>query len=152
MIYIAHRGNINGKNTETENSINQILECLKLDLNIEIDLWYTTNGFMLGHDEPMYSVSEEFLYKYSNKLWCHAKNSEAMFRLKKNNFHCFWHETDKYTITSRGLIWAYPGSIIDSQTICVMPETVEDKDIEIGIAHGICSDNIEYYKKLIQGV
>ena len=57
----------------------------------------------------------------------------------------FWHETDKYTITSKKYIWAYPGSIVTGnyKSICVLPEL---NDQCIKNFSGLCSDFIESYK------
>ena len=63
--------------------------------------------------------------------------------MSKINCHYFWHEEDKYTITSKGYIWAYPGEEINENTICVLPEKINQK---IGKCAGICSDFIEKFK------
>ena len=31
--------------------------------------------------------------------------------MSKMNCHYFWHQEDDYTITSKGIIWAYPGKV-----------------------------------------
>lgn len=148
MMYIAHRANICGKNINTENTKKQIVKCFNLNLLVEIDLWHINNQFFLGHDEPIHKINTDFLLKNKHLLLCHAKNESALFEMIQNKLHCFWHEEDDYTITSQGLIWAYPGSKINKNTIAVMPEisTYEIKDLIL--AYGICSDNIQYYQKL----
>lgn len=144
MIYIAHRANYIGKNLSTENSINQITYCLSLGVDVEIDVWYVENSWWLGHDKPQYPINEQFLF--NNNLWCHAKNNDAFFQMvNQKNIHCFWHETDAYTLTSRGYIWAYPGSKLNNQSICVLPEKYSYTIDEIQHCAGICSDEIEKY-------
>ena len=145
MIYIAHRGNITGKNINTENTVGQINYCLSINLDVEIDIWYYHKNLWLGHDEPKYKINENFLY--NKKLWCHAKNSEALFYMSNNkNIHYFWHNLDNYTITSKGYLWALSGCDLNHQTICVLPENYDYSTNGLGVCAGICSDNIMRYK------
>ena len=65
------------------------------------------------------------------------------FNLK--SIHYFWHENDKITLTSRNIIWAYPGNQPISQSIAVMPELNEETQLFNSL--GICSDKIFYYKE-----
>ena len=56
MKLIAHRGNITGPKPELENSPDYIFEAIKKGFDVEVDVWYGTDGkFMLGHDNPDYS-------------------------------------------------------------------------------------------------
>lgn len=140
MKFISHRGNIFDKKPELENSIHYINSALNMGYDVEIDLWYD-NGFWLGHDSPQYQVDVHFLS--NKKLWCHAKNLEALDKLLLLKTRCFWHETDSYTITSDGIVWAYPGSKLSKNCVCVLPET---NNISITKCYGICSDFIDKYK------
>ena len=140
MILISHRGNIDGKKPELENTPNYIQKALDLGYHIEIDVWYD-NGFYLGHDSPQHKVS--FDYLINNKFWCHAKNLEAIIEMKKHPIHCFWHQKDDITLTSQGYIWAYPGKQQIKNSIAVLPEIYND---DISQCIGICSDIIESYK------
>jgi hypothetical protein len=47
MIYISHRGNINGKNIERENSPEYILETLNKGYDVEVDIWIINNKWFL---------------------------------------------------------------------------------------------------------
>ena len=148
MIYISHRGNLSGKNTHTENTWNQIEKCLTLNYDVEIDVWFINQRFYLGHDKPTEPINIEKLM--NSKLWCHAKNHDAIFEmLKYKNIHCFWHENDKYTITSNKILWSFPGEPIDFNTVCVLPELTNFSMIYLQQSYGICSDNITYYYKLL---
>ena len=60
------------------------------------------------------------------------------------NIHCFWHQEDDFTLTSRGFIWTYPGKELTLKSICVLPESTDN---EIGECFGICSDVIKKYKQ-----
>lgn len=142
MLFISHRGNLNGKNTKYENSPNYILKAIEKGYHVEVDVWFK-NYFFLGHDKPKYKISKKFLE--NNKLWCHAKNLEALYELKKIKTKYFWHQNDDYTLTSNNYIWTYPGKKLSDKSICVLPE-LKNKKINRKIK-GICSDYIEEYKK-----
>lgn len=142
MIFISHRGNISGKIKKFENNPLYILEAIKKGYQVEIDVWHN-KFFYLGHDFPKYKVSKKFLI--NKKLWCHAKNLDALHELQKIKAKYFWHQNDDYTLTSNNYIWTYPGKKLSKKSICVLPET---KGIKIPkFISGICSDIIEKYKK-----
>jgi hypothetical protein len=86
MIFISHRGNLNGKKKESENKPVYIKDAIKKGFNVEIDVWYT-DGFYLGHDRPEFKVSKKFLE--NKKLWCHAKNLKALEKLQKIKLNIF---------------------------------------------------------------
>ena len=79
----------------------------------------------------------------NNSLWCHAKNFESLQKMLENGIHCFFHDTDKYTLTSKNYIWAFPGIDGGENTIAVKPE---GKNLDLKKFSGICSDNIINYK------
>jgi hypothetical protein len=144
MILISHRGNISGINKKSENNPDRILEVLSLGYNVEIDVWVVKGDLFLGHDSPQYKIDLPFLSDV--RLWCHAKNIDALeTMLNANNIHCFWHQNDDYTLTSRGYIWTYPNQKLSNISIAVLPETV--KNYDISNAFGICSDIIKAYSR-----
>jgi hypothetical protein len=137
MLLISHRGNINGK-SEQENHPSHIDYALKQGFDVEIDVWKVNEvEWYLGHDEPQYKIDLEFLK--NDKLWCHAKNIKALFDMYNNNIHCFWHQEDDVTLTSKGYLWTYPNKELTENSICVLPEKQE---IDIKKCAGICSDYI----------
>ena len=143
MILISHRGNINGKIPLRENEPSYIRDAIHLGYDVEIDVWHNNNTFWLGHDNPEYQIGLYFLLENADKLWCHAKNIEAIIEMKKeNDINCFWHQEDDITLTSKGYIWAYPGKQPIKNSIAVMPEIYND-DLDKCI--GICSDYISNY-------
>ena len=149
MILISHRGNINGKNIEKENSPDYIIETLKLGFDVEIDIWIKDDKWYLGHDEPLYNIDINYFKQYFNNLWFHCKNLEALERIKNiNNTIYFWHENDTYTLTSNNLIWTYPGMKLSNYSICVLPEECNYSNIELYSCYGICSDFIKKYKEI----
>jgi hypothetical protein len=142
MKLISHRGNISGKQPGLENMPEYVLDTLKKGYDVEIDVWYN-NGFWLGHDEPTFPIGVSFLK--NKKLWCHAKNLEALSMMKKeNDIHYFWHQSDDYTITSQKYIWTYPNKLLYCDSICVLPELGHAENIKD--CYGICSDYIEKWK------
>lgn len=138
MILIAHRGNINGPNPETENEPDNIQSILALGYDVEIDVWYA-DGWWLGHDLPQYEIDFSFLNQ--SGLWIHCKNYDALQRLIPTDLNFFYHTDEDYALTSKRFIWAYPGQPGGDHTICVMPETPADAEGFVGV----CSDRVVDY-------
>lgn len=145
MILIAHRGNTNGRFESYENEPNYIDMAIKKGFDVEIDIWYIDNQIYLGHDEAQYGIDFRWLRDRIKKLWIHCKNLEALVLLKNCGYdvNYFWHQEDDFTITSMGYFWTYPGKELSSNSVAVMPETKEFKDIDK--AYAICSDYVEKY-------
>ena len=141
MILIAHRGNINGSIPEKENHPNYIKNTILEGYQVEVDVWYKSDGWWSGHDVPQYKFPEELL----KDCWCHIKNKDALVHGKKMNLpKYFWHENDAYTLTSNGYIWTHSNAPAIDNAILVMPEYRNEP-----IKHsydGICSDYIMKYK------
>ena len=147
MIFIAHRGNITGPEPEKENHPDHIQNALDKGFDVEIDVWIVKGKYLLGHNEPQYEVTRDFIL--NEKFWHHAKNTDALFNLNRiNNYfiNCFTHDQDDFTITSGGYIWTYPRNLPlnSDQSIAVMPERVPEWDWQK--AHGVCTDYPELYK------
>ena len=140
MIYISHRGLINGPDLNIENNPDQIEYLLSKNVNVEIDIHFYKSKFYLGHDEPRYEIKKNFLS--SKLLWCHAKTYEALNELQKTDLNYFWHQEDDYTITSLGYICVYPGKPIIKNSICVLPENF---NLDISKCYGICTDYLKKY-------
>ena len=132
MLFISHRGNTDGINSDTENLPSHIINTLE-SYHVEIDVWSIDNKWFLGHDEPTYEVDDKFLEL--PKLWLHAKNKEAVGRLKFTNTNWFWHQTDDLTLTSKGNIWCFPGHEIDGGIMVDHGQTTDAKIM------GVCTDN-----------
>ena len=145
MILIAHRGNVLGKNPSSENNPLYIEEALTLGYDVEIDVWYDSGDLYLGHDSPQYKVDEEYFQKKG--LWCHAKNVMAIHSLLNINAHCFWHQQDDITLTSKGVVWTFPDKKLIPGSVAVMPENSSYTSTDLEVCSGICSDFIRNYKK-----
>ena len=163
---ISHRGNINGKNEVFENHPDYITTTIDKGYSCEIDVWwanwsisndrrkdYKDYYWFLGHNFPTYKIGIEWLKIYNeiDSIWCHAKNIDTLYELQKENIHCFFHDRDSVTLTSRGFLWTYPGKKLTKNSICVLPETTKMIQTEgfIQICAGVCSDFIKEYKEIL---
>jgi hypothetical protein len=147
MKLIAHRGNLTGPNPLRENSIDYIEDAISEGFDVEIDLRVEGNECYLGHDDPQYFVTMEWLRKYKDVLWIHCKNCEALEKMSSSvvEFNYFWHETDCYTITSKNIGWVYPGKQPYSNSIVVVPESnpiIDFNVLKMYNCFGICSDYV----------
>jgi hypothetical protein len=144
MKFISHRGNLTGVYPEKENSPAYIQEALDAGFDCEIDVWYIDGKLLLGHDAPTYTTTVEFLQ--DNRLWCHAKNAEALEFMLANNIHCFWHENDQRVLTSRGYVWTYPHKqLINNAVIVVLDKEINYEFISRAVA--VCGDYVQSWKQ-----
>ena len=147
MKLISHRGNISGPNPERENHPEYIFEALQAGYDVEIDVWFVDNKFMLGHDEPQYEFPFELLNNNYSRLWLHCKNLDALSKLIEldptgQKVSYFWHENDKVTLTSKNVIWSHPNNAPIKNSIAVMPEV---NSYDVSECSGVCSDYIKNY-------
>jgi hypothetical protein len=145
MKIIAHRGNIHGPCKKEENTEEAISFAINMGFDCEIDVWIVGEFICLGHDYPEIKTTMEFLRRYTNSLWVHCKNVEALVKLK-DEFNCFFHDKDLYTLTSKGIIWGNIGSMTPKEGVQVMPEKGGDFT---GDCYGVCTDYPIYYKNLV---
>jgi hypothetical protein len=136
MLIIAHRGNLHGPNPAIENREETIVAALAKGFDCEIDVWKVDDRLWLGHDGPEHETSLAFLERHGSRLWVHCKNLDALVDLK-DQFNCFFHDKDTYTLTSKGFIWGNIGSPMTSKTIQVMPEKA---NCVYSDCLGVCSD------------
>jgi hypothetical protein len=154
MIYIAHRGLLNGPDKNKENTLPQIRESLLKGFDCEIDVWLVNDEWYLGHDGPDTKISLDFITQNWHNLWIHTKNEESFIAMVNMDemMNFFWHDTDTYTLTSLGYPWVYPGEKLFSKAVCVLPERVmkihEAKGLE---CFAVCSDYIEDIRELDNG-
>ena len=74
MRLIAHRGNLNGPNPLVENDPQRITYCIDEGYDVEIDVRYDhhTNMLWLGHDEPQYKITWNWIF---HRQFNYYKNS-----------------------------------------------------------------------------
>jgi len=149
MKLISHRGNMNGKCSSIENSLEAIENCLMEGLDIEVDLWFKDGNFYLGHDLPTFKVNINEIN--NEKIWFHIKNIETFSVIKDYNIkNYFWHQEDSCTLTSSQKFWLFPGNFISSKdSVFVLPELFKNVDISKYDHYAICTDEIFYFKKLL---
>ena len=140
MIKIAHRGNVNGPNNR-ENEPDYLLDAIAQGYEVEVDVWYIGGTLWLGHDYAQYKIDYTFLSKIADKAWFHCKNLEALtyFNDSLRSLNYFWHENDKFTLTSNGYIWTYPGQPVTTKSIIVDLEASDLAKYD-NIPYGICTD------------
>jgi hypothetical protein len=151
MKIISHRGNLTGSNPIRENSIDYIEDAIAEGFDVEIDLRVEDNDCYLGHDDPQYFVTMEWLKKYKDFLWIHCKNREALEKMSSSvvEFNYFYHECDRYTITSKGIGWVLIGQYPYSKSVIVLPESISLYEYQpeyIKNSFGICTDKPIFYK------
>ncbi len=117
MKVISHRGNLTGPQPDKENTPEYIHSALNQGIDCEIDLWLIDGKLYTGHDSPENLVTNKFIY--DERLWIHAKNLEALRFLCETGLHYFWHEEDKFTLTSKNYIWTYTGEKTCNRSIIV---------------------------------
>ncbi len=155
MIIISHRGNLDGPDPSRENNPDYIDEAIAQGFDVEVDVRLIDYKFYLGHDEPQYPVPIFWLFKRKDNLWIHCKDLKSLNNLSSNpvDFNYFWHDTDKYTLTSKGIGWVLVGEKPFENSIVVLPElmkcydTVEEKYAIIKNTKGICTDKPLFYQK-----
>ena len=68
MNLISHRGNLVGPMPNLENNPSYISDAINTGFDVEIDLWFNSNGLYLGHDLPTYQISNDFLNLHKDNL------------------------------------------------------------------------------------
>jgi len=145
MILISHRGNTIGRQLDLENKPEYIDNAIAQGYDVEIDIRVIESTYHLGHDNPEYSITQDWLNKRSKNLWIHCKNIEAIeWFTTIGGFNYFWHQKDTLTLTSKDYVWVYPGKQPVKNSIAVLPEIFQDN---LDVCKGVCSDYIENYKK-----
>jgi hypothetical protein len=139
---IAHRGNLEGPKKDQENKPEYLNKALAMGYDVEVDIWVLNYKIYLGHDFPQYEVEEDYIRSISNKAWFHCKNFGAIDFLSSNlqTYNYFWHESDKFTLTSKGFIWTYPGEETSSKSVIVDLSTeVKQRNYS---CYAVCADYI----------
>jgi hypothetical protein len=141
---IAHRGLFKGEDPQLENKPTQIDLALNNGFECEIDLWVNNNKLFLGHDDPVHEIDQDWLRQRASRLWIHCKNLEALNNMLAQdlNFNYFWHQSDDYTLTSKGVIWVYPERKFNENCIIVileLSEMLRVKSEKAIVPLGICS-------------
>ena len=123
-------------NTKDLKTIQTILILLKMSIeqgyDVEVDIWFISETFFLGHDETQYGITLEWLLERSENLWVHCKHIDAIEEFKRleleqkiTKINYFYHQQDDVTITSHGHLWKYPGIPQIKNCVSVMLKYIE---------------------------
>jgi hypothetical protein len=143
--FIAHRGNIEGVSSQSENDPTLLMYRLKQGISVECDVWYKDGQLWLGHDAPEYKT--EWRDLIHPKRLIHAKDGATfeylMTRIGKEgvSMEVFYHTTEDYVVTNLGRIIVYPGKPLLKGCICMMPERGNYTSTDVAKATWICSDD-----------
>lgn len=151
MRLIAHRGLINGPDKSFENRPETIELAWENDFDVEVDVWRIDHKWFLGHDEPQYEVPSSFFLM--GRSWVHCKNAEAMLWMANHTkgINFFWHDSDDYTLTSAGYVWAYPGSKVEGNCVLVLPERIMKlEELKNVNCYGVCSDHVSKIRDILK--
>lgn len=155
MIVISHRGNLEGPNSCQENSPEAIDEALAHGFECEVDLWVdSSHQLRLGHDQGEFSINLDWLIQRKDSLWIHCKNLKALETLSKDprGLHFFWHQNDDHVLTSKSIIWSYPGQQLSPMAVAVLPELRANQDFgSLRNTHGICTDFPKKFDQELNG-
>lgn len=105
-VIISHRGNLCGRNPESENHPDYIHEAISAGFDVEIDIWKIGDDYMLGHDKPRHNVDFAYLLRKAARLWMHAKDLDALKDFAHDDrFNVFCHSNDPRSLTTKGHVW-----------------------------------------------
>jgi hypothetical protein len=144
MIFISHRGNIEGISPEIENSPDYIDAAIEAGYEVEVDIREKDGSLFLGHDAPQYPVRISWLLYRKDKLWLHLKDYNSLSIIDQHDLRYFWHEQDRFTLTSNGYIWSHDFQNPMTHR-CIVPllSLEEVRDYRQFDFYAVCSDYIE---------
>lgn len=150
MMYIAHRGNLEGRKAEHENDPGYLQEAIDERYVVEIDLWKVGDRIYLGHDEGQHDITLDWLHDRKPSLLCHAKNREALDLILRQKLHGFWHTSEDYVQTTWHYTVGYPGKPpVGPLFILGVPERVWDiEGIKEQMKDGVFGVMSDYVKLL----
>ena len=146
--HICHRGNLL-KHYSDENDPDVLDLRVENGYDVECDVWYYKEELWLGHDEPEHVVTIEWLD--SPRKLVHAKDGKTFEYLLEQNglrgldLHIFYHTTEDYILTNKGVIIAYPGKPLLEGSLCMMPERATYSLEERKKLFFLCSDSKDGY-------
>lgn len=157
MIYYSSKGNIKNIDASRENSPDYIEEAIKAGYKVQIDIrLMSDNNFWLGEEEAKYKIEDSFLIKNAKNLLIHCRNISSIYTIQEievqsKNLNYFFHATDNVAITSKKMIAIFYGKKpIGENSIVMFPEENDFQKNELIKSSAICSNSIEFYKKLIE--
>ena len=151
MFFISHRGNIDTVNEDEENRLDYIDNAIELGYDVEIDLREHNGKYYLGHDAPDHPVTLSWLLQRKAQLWIHTKDINALVYCRDKPLNFFFHEKERHTLISNGLIWTH--DLTECTSLSVIPLISEklpkNETEEYAHVAGICSDYISHYREIL---
>ena len=146
MILISHRGNLDGRIPEKENSEEYIDTAIKLGFHVEIDVRTNNNELYLGHDEAQYLINLNWLIDRSEFLFIHVKDFESFnFLINYDKLKIFFHTCEEHVIINNTkLLWSHDLKNISKKSIIPLL-SLDDIKLHSHLKNdvfGICSDYI----------
>jgi len=151
MILISHRGNVDTINLDRENTLEYIDSAIDKGYDVEIDLRKVDDKLYLGHDTPDNAVDYEWLLKRKDKLWIHVKDISAFCFCLNKQLRYFFHENERHTLISNGVIWSHDLNEATEQSIIpLIKDKITKKQLEkYKNVYGICSDYVAHYREIM---
>lgn len=152
MLLISHRGNINGTDSDNENTISYLKTALRNNFLVETDIIYYKQKYYFGHcrDSIKEEICLDFLNENLDKMLLHCKDIESLNFIKSfNKFNYFFHERESYALTSFKWLISHSSNYEEKldikDTIIMLPEKFGLSKIALNNCSGICSDIISFY-------
>ena len=152
-IYISHRGNINGRNMDSENTPTYLDNAIKQGYDVELDVRTIGGKLFLGHDEPDIEIKPIWLLERSNRLWIHTKDMESFINLMQyKELRLFSHAEDPFVpIYNTDLVWAHNLSLANSKSVIPLLDKKHNVDRFANMdVYAICSDYVRHYKNAFE--
>ncbi|MGI0058659.1 MAG: hypothetical protein ACREBJ_02725 [Nitrosotalea sp.] len=138
---ISHRGNIDTILPERENAPVYIDEAIFQGYYVEIDVRLIGDKLFLGHDNPDYEITLQWLLDRKDNLWVHTKNFDALSYLIDQDLRAFYHQKENHTIiNSCNLIWSHDLSEANEKSIIPLLSKQDITSYNGAKVFGICSD------------
>ena len=147
MLFISHRGNVEGSLPEKENTISYIDDAVDLlNLDVMVDVIGIGGYLYLGTHTPKEKLPLEYLD--SPKFWFHCNNPEALEYFKVfSKVKYFWHDEDAYSLISNKKVLVHSGEILLPGSIALLPESNEHGH-SLWNCHAVCTNYVFEYQKL----
>jgi len=158
MIYYSSNGNISSIDIGRQCSPDYILEAVKAGYKVRFGIRLMSDGNLwIGEDDAKYPILPEFLINNAKHFLIHCKNISSLHKLRdidtehKKQLHYYYHSTDNVSISSRGyFLIDYGKRPLGENVIAMYPEDTDYQISDLKKCVGVCSANIEFYKKLIE--
>lgn len=142
LILIAHRGNIDGRVEDKENTPAHIEAALKAGYNVSCDIGLLHDSFVLPTSRGYHRLPYALL---SNpRMWFRAADPITLDALCAANAHAVPASVD-VTLTSVHYLWCMPGAVLTPRSIACFPELATPDWLLGAEPAGLCSNEISRY-------